>query len=93
MSKQKQPRIFPLWQDKHKSGLSRFGHIWVKQNLQIFEPGVKIFKKVRSPKSATTHKNIDTDYDMVISARRVTLVQIVDTLGLSYDTVNASLHG
>ena len=30
MSKKKQPRIFPLWQDKHKSGLSRFGHIWVK---------------------------------------------------------------
>ena len=47
---------------------------------------------VRSPKSATTHKNIDTDYDMVISARRVFLVQIVDTLGLSYGTVNTSLH-
>ena len=33
-------------------------------------------------KSATTHENIDAVYDMVMSARRGTLVQIVDTLGL-----------
>ena len=43
-------------------------------------------------KSATTHENIDAVYDMVMSARRVTLVQIVDTLGLSFGTVNTSLQ-
>ena len=43
-------------------------------------------------KSATTHKNVDAVYDMVMSARRATLVQIVDALGLSYSTVNTSLQ-
>ena len=43
-------------------------------------------------KSATTHKNVDAVYDMVMSARRATLVQIVDALGLSYGTVNRSLQ-
>ena len=43
-------------------------------------------------KSVTTHKNVDAVYDMVMSARRVTHLQIVDTLGLSYGTVNTSLQ-
>ena len=30
-------------------------------------------------KKATTHKNVDAVYDMVMSVRRATLVQIVDT--------------
>ena len=43
-------------------------------------------------KSATTHKNVNSVYDMVMSARRVTLAQIVDALGLSYGTLNTSLQ-
>ena len=43
-------------------------------------------------KSATTHKNVDAVYDMVMSAQRATVVQIVDALGLSYVTVNRSLQ-
>ena len=43
-------------------------------------------------KNATTNKNIDAVHDMVMSVRRVTLLQIVDTLGLSYGTVNRSLY-
>ena len=43
-------------------------------------------------KSATTHKTVDAVYDMVMCAQRVTLVQIVDALGLSYSTVNTSLQ-
>ena len=43
-------------------------------------------------KSATTRKNFDVVYDMVMSARRVTLVQVVDVLGLSYGTVKRSLY-
>ena len=43
-------------------------------------------------KSATTHKTVDAVYDMVMCAQRVTLVQIVDALGLSYITVNTSLQ-
>ena len=43
-------------------------------------------------KSATTHRTVDAVYDMVIYAHRVTLVQIVDALGLSYSTVNTSLQ-
>ena len=43
-------------------------------------------------KSATTRKNFDVVYDMVMSARRVTFVQIADALGLSYRTVNTSLQ-
>ena len=38
-------------------------------------------------KSATTHRNVVVAYDMVMSARRVTLVQIVDALGLNYSTL------
>ena len=52
------------------------------------EPG----SPVRSPKIVTTRKNVDAAYDMVMSARRVTLLQIVDTLGLSYGTANTSLQ-
>ena len=37
-------------------------------------------------------KNVDAVYDMVMNARRATLVQIVDALGLSYGTVNRSLQ-
>ena len=43
-------------------------------------------------KSATTHKTVDAVYDMVMCAQRVTLVQIVDALGLSYSTVNTNLQ-
>ena len=43
-------------------------------------------------KSATTHKNVVAAYDMVRTAQRVTLVQIVDALGLSYSTINTSLQ-
>ena len=43
-------------------------------------------------KSATTRKNFDVVYDMVMSARRVTFVQIADALSLSYRTVNTSLQ-
>ena len=43
-------------------------------------------------KSATTHKNVDAVHDMVMSVRRVTLLQIVDTLDLSYGIVNTSLQ-
>ena len=43
-------------------------------------------------KKCTTNKNIDAVYDMVMSARRVTLVQVVDILGLRYGTVNRSLY-
>ena len=31
-------------------------------------------------------------YDMMMGARRVTLVQVVDVLGLSYGTVKRSLY-
>ena len=37
-------------------------------------------------------QNLDAVYDMVMSVRRVTLVQIVDALRLSYGTVNTSLQ-
>ena len=37
-------------------------------------------------------QNLDAVYDMVMSVRRVTLLQIVYSLGLSYGTVNRSLH-
>ena len=47
---------------------------------------------VTSPKSATTHQNVDAVYAMVMGALRVTLVQMVDTLGLRYGTVNTSLQ-
>ena len=39
-----------------------------------------------------SHKNVDAAYDMVTSAQQLTLVQIVDVLGLSYGTVNRSLQ-
>ena len=57
-------------------------------------PGPKLVENRGSgrPKSATTHKTVDAAYDMVMCAQRVTLVQIVDALGLSYSTVNTSLQ-
>ena len=42
-------------------------------------------------KIVTTHKNVDAVYDIVMSARRVTIVQIVDALGLGYGIVNMSM--
>ena len=45
-------------------------------------------------KKVTTNENIDVVCDIVMCVRRVTLVQIhvVDTLGISYGTVNMNLH-
>ena len=49
-------------------------------------------KRGQVVKTVATNENIDAVYDMVMSVRRVTLLQIVDTLGLSYGTVNRSLY-
>ena len=55
----------------------------------LIENRGQVAKKCYHPQK---HRRCVAVYDMVMSARRVTLVQIVDTLGLGYGTVNTSLQ-